>query len=250
MNELKIFSNTEFGSVRTTDINGEIYFVGKDVAEALGYGDTTQAIRKHVDDEDRLTSRFDGSGQMREMAVINESGLYSLVLSSKLPSAKKFKRWITAEVIPSIRKNGAYLTDEKAIDLVANPQNLIGLLEQAVNQLKEKDIRIEQMRPKEIFADAVTASDTAILMRDLAKMLKQNGVDTGEKRLYKWMRENGYIIKNSKMPTQKAMELGLFVIVETSILGADSEPIVRMTTKVTGKGQQYFLNKFLGGTHD
>lgn len=246
MNELKLFSNPEFGTIRTTEIGGVTYFVGKDVADILGYQNGSRDINRHVDEEDRhKVMIFDGN-QDKETIIINESGLYSLILSSKLPSAKKFKHWVTSEVLPSIRKNGAYLTDKKALDIVTNPQNLIGLLEQAAEQLKKKDIRIEEMRPKEIFADAVSASDTSILIRDLAKILKQNGVKTGEKRLYKWMREHGFIIQNSTRPTQKAMEMGLFEIIESSVQRADKPPITTMTTRVTGKGQQYFINKFLG----
>lgn len=203
MNELKLFSNPEFGTIRTTEIGGVAYFVGKDVAEILGYSNTRKALADHVDEEDKGVTKCDTLGGKQELTVINESGLCSLILSSKLPSAKKFKHWVTSEVLPSIRKNGAYLTDKKALDIVTNPQNLIGLLEQAAEQLRKKDIRIEEMRPKEIFADAVSASGTSILIRDLAKILKQNGVQTGEKRLYKWMREHGFIIQNSTRPTQR-----------------------------------------------
>ena len=155
MNNLKIFKNEEFGNLRAIEIEGAPWFIGKDVAEALEYTNTNQTIRKHVDDEDKLSRRFDGSGQRREMTIINESGLYSLILFSKLPSAKRFKHWVTSEVLPAIRKHGAYMTDEKAFDVVHNASGLADLLQQAADQLKQKDLEIERMRPKEIFSDKV-----------------------------------------------------------------------------------------------
>lgn len=245
MDELKVFKNQEFGSVRTLVIDKEPWFVGKDVAAALGYRDTSDALKKHVDNDDKLTRRFADSGQNREMYIINESGLYSLILSSKLESAKRFKRWVTSEVLPAIRKNGAYLTDEKAYDITHNPDSLADLLLQAGEQLKQKDIVISEMKPKALFADAVTASETSILVRDFAKILKQNGVDTGEKRLYKWFRDNGFIIKNSTEPTQRAMEMGLFERIERTIQRSDKPPVVTSTTRITGKGQVYFTGKLL-----
>lgn len=239
MTELQIFKNDEFGTVRTTEIDGDIYFVGKDVAEALGYRDTSDAIKRHIDEEDKLTRCFTDSGQNREMYVVNESGLYSLILSSKLPSAKKFKHWVTSEVLPSIRKTGGYHL----------PQTYTEALEELLIKAKENErllVDNERMKPKEVFADAVTASNNSILVRDLAKILRQNGIKTGEKRLYRWLRDKGYIIYNSTRPTQKAMEQGLFEIIESTVQRSDLAPITTMTTKVTGKGQQYFINKFLG----
>lgn len=144
MNYLQLF-NFEGKKVRTLKVNDEPYFVGKDVATILGYSDTNQAIRNHVDDEDKLTRKFNGSGQNRSMTIINESGLYSLILSSKMPNAKRFKRWVTSEVLPAIRKHGAYMTDEKAFDVVNNKNGLADLLQQAADQLKQKDIRIEEV---------------------------------------------------------------------------------------------------------
>ena len=250
MNELQIFENSEFGTVRTVDINGEIYFVGKDVTEILGYQNSSKALADHVDDDDKLNNESLSSIGQRGGWLINESGLYSLIISSKMPKAKKFKHWVTSEVLPSIRKNGVYMTDEKAIDLVTNPQSLISLLEQAAEQLKQKDIRIEEMRPKEIFADAVTSSKTSILVGELAKIIRQNGYETGEKRLFEQLRREGYLISRKgtdyNMPTQRSMELGLFEIKETAVTHADGHTTVSKTPKVTGKGQQYFINKFLG----
>ena len=249
MNELKIFQSEEFGEVRTVTIDGEPWFVGKDVAEARGDGDTNQAIRKHVTEDDKLTRRFDGSGQNREMYIINESGLYALIFGSKLESAKRFKHWVTSEVLPSIRKHGVYAVDE----LLENPDMAIKAFT-ALKEEREKNKLLQadndRMKPKEIFADAVATSHITILIGDLAKILKQNGVEIGQKRLFAWLRDNGYLIKRNgadyNMPTQKAMERGLFEIKESTVNNPDGSVRINRTTKVTGKGQQYFINKFLG----
>lgn len=243
MNEVQLF-NFENHEVRSLLINDEPYFVGKDVADVLGYADTNQAIRKHVDNEDRLTRRFDGTGQSRDMTIINESGLYSLVLSSKLPSAKKFKRWVTSEVLPALRKTGQYQVKE-----LSGSELMAKALIEAQNVLAAKDKQIEEMKPKALFADAVATSHTSILVGELAKILKQNGIETGQKRLFAWLREKGYLIKRQgtdyNMPTQKAMDLGLFEIKEGSYVNGSGVNITTKTPKVTGKGQQYFINKFL-----
>lgn len=249
MNEIKVFDNPEFGEIRTTTIDDEPWFVGKDVAEILGYSDTFGAIKKHVDGEDKQNCQNDSFESPRGMTVINESGLYSLILSSKLPTAKKFKRWVTSEVLPAIRKNGMYMTDQKAYDLLNNSGSLADMLQQAAEQLRQKDIEIRRMKPKELFADAVATSDSSILVGELAKLLKQNGVEIGQNRLFQWMRENGYLIKSGSsknMPTQKAMEAELFEIKERTINNPDGTVRITKTPKVTGKGQQYFINKLLG----
>lgn len=255
MNSVKAFANEKFGAIRTTIIGGQPWFVGKDVAKALGYKDTKKAIKMHVNAADMIGGRFapqsitDSMGRKRQATWINESGLYSLVLSSKLPSAKEFKHWVTSEVLPAIRRDGVYMTDEKAFEVVHNPDGLADLLQQAAEQLREKDIEIERMRPKEIFSDAITASNTSILVGDLAKILKGNGVDIGQKRLFNWMRENGYLIKGQRsdrnMPTQRSMDMGLFEIKESSYISGDGVNHITKTPKVTGKGQKYFVNKFL-----
>lgn len=254
MNDIKTFNNPEFGEVRVTMIDDEPWFVGKDVARILGYSRTADAIKAHVDNDDKLTRCFTDSGQSRQMYVIDESGLYSLILSSKLPSAKKFKHWVTSEVLPAIRKHGAYMTDEKAYDVTHNSDGLANLLQQAAEQLRQKDIEIERMRPKEIFSDAITASNTSILIGDLAKILKGNGIDIGQKRLFVWMRDHGYLIKGKRsdrnMPTQKAMNLGLFEIKESSYISGDGVNHITKTPKVTGKGQKYFINIFLNTKKD
>lgn len=254
MNELKIFENPAFGKVRVVEQNGEPWFVGKDVAEILGYTNTPKAIRDHVYGEDKLDERIVLSGQNREVVIINESGLYSLVLSSKMPKAKEFKRWVTAEVLPAIRKTGGYIAgSEKMSDAELMAKAV--LVAQAT--IKERDARIaalesdtQRMKPKEIFADAVSASDQTILIGDLAKLIKQNGHDMGQKRMFEWLRNNGYLIKRQgadyNSPTQRAMELGLFRIKETAVTHSDGHVTVSKTVKVTGKGQAYFVNKLLG----
>lgn len=236
--------------VRTLKINDEPYFVGKDVANILGYSNTRKALQDHVDLEDKkdgVTIR-DSIGRNQKPTVINESGLYSLILSSKMPNAKRFKHWVTSEVLPTIRKHGAYMTDEKAFDVVNNKDGLASLLQQAADQLRQKDIQIEEMKPKAMLADAITASETSILVGEMAKILKKNGVNTGQNRFFKWLRENGYLIKRKgtdyNMPTQKSMNLKLFEIKERTIVDGNSTRIVK-TPKITGNGQQYFTNLFL-----
>lgn len=250
--EIQIFKNEEFGQVRTVAINGEPYFVGKDIAIILGYENTRDALGTHVDEEDKAKVAIHDGSQNRNMTVINESGLYSLILSSKLPNAKKFKRWVTSEVLPSIRKHGAYMTENTLEEALTNPDFLIKLAtELKEEQSKRKALEEEKKlnAPKVIFADAVSTSKTSILIGELAKILKQNGIETGQRRLFEWLRINKYLISRKgtdyNMPTQKSMELGLFEIKETSIAHADGHTSISKTPKITGKGQQYFINKFL-----
>lgn len=249
MNRLTIFSNEEFGTIRAIERDGEPWFLGKDVAEVLGYTNPQKAIRDHVDEEDKLTERIVLSGQNREAFIINESGVYALIFGSKLPRAKEFKHWVTSEVLPSIRKHGVYMTDSKAYDLLHNEESLADLLLQAGEQLKQKNIIIEEMRPKAIFADAVSASNQTILVGELAKILRQNGVvGMGQNRLFEILRNRGYLIKGNRsdknMPTQRSLEMGLFEIKETAVTHSDGHVTVNKTPKVTGKGQQYFINLF------
>lgn len=252
MNELQIFENADFGSVRTLMINDAPYFVGKDVAEILGYTNSSKALADHVDDEDKLNNESLSSLGQRGGWLINESGLYSLILSSKMPNAKKFKHWVTAEVLPSIRKHGAYMTQETLEQAILNPDTMIQLCT-ALKEEREKrtvlEHQAEKDKPKVLFADAVTASHTSILVGELAKILKQNGVDIGQNRLFAVLREKGYLIKRKgtdwNMPTQRSMEMKLFEIKETVISHADGHTSVNKTVKVTGTGQQYFINLFL-----
>lgn len=237
MNELQLF-NFEENEVRTLLINGEPYLVGSDVAKILGYSNPNKAIRDHVDEEDKLTERFVLSGQNREAIVINESGVYALVFSSKLPDAKRFKRWVTSEVLPQIRKTGSYATPQ-----LTGEELMAKALIEANSVLARQSKQLEEQKPKVLFADSVIASKGSILVRELAKLIKQNGYDIGEKKLYRWLREKGYICKNSTEPTQMAMNLGLFEIVVRTIERGDAPPKATRTTKVTGKGQVYFINK-------
>lgn len=252
-NEIKVFSNEEFGSIRRVEVNGEFWLVGKDVARILGYTDENKAIAMHVDDEDKLNDKTASSLGQRGGWLINESGLYSLVLSSKLPSAKKFRRWVTSEVLPSIRKHGAYMTPETLEAAILNPDYLLKVataLKEETDKRKALESKVQADAPKVLFADSVAASTSTILIGELAKILRQNGVDMGEKRLFQWMRENGYLVKRNgsdqNMPTQMSMELGILKVKETVVCHSDGHTTISKTPKVTGKGQTYFLNKFLG----
>lgn len=251
MNEVEVF-NFEAKEVRTVIVDNEAWFVGKDVAASLGYKKPENAVGTHVDEDDKTTTLIQGNGSnyKSKTTLINESGVYSLIFGSKLESAKRFKKWVTSEVLPAIRKHGTYMTNEKAEALINRPNDtLADLLIQAGEQLKAKDIQISEMKPKALFADAVSASQTSILVGELAKLLKQNGIEIGANRLFVWLRENGYLIKRKgtdyNMPTQRSMELGLFEIKEHSHINSNGVNVTTKTPKVTGKGQQYFINKFL-----
>lgn len=248
-NNLIVKSNRMFGELRIIIIEDEPWFIGKEIADKLGYAKPRNAVANHVEEEDRGVAPIKGDlGGTQEMTIINESGLYSLVLSSKLPSAKQFKKWVTKEVLPSIRKNGMYATDE----LLNNPDLLIAAAtklkeERAARMLLEEEKK--QNEPKVLFADSVCTSNTSILIGELAKILKQNGINIGEKRLFEYLRNKGYLIKRKgidwNMPTQKSMDLGLFEIKERTVNNPDGSTRITKTPKVTGKGQIYFVNKFL-----
>lgn len=245
MNELQVFENQEFGSVRTLTLNDEPWFVGKDIAEALEYNEPNKAVTRHVSEDDRTKHPItDSSNRKQDTWIVNESGLYSLIFGSKLESAQKFKRWVTSEVLPALRKTGQYQVKE-----LSGQELMAKALIEAQSVLAAKDKQIEEMKPKALFADAVATSHTSILVGELAKILKQNGIDMGQKRLFAWLRENGFLIKRKgtdyNMPTQKAMDLGLFEIKEGSYVNGSGVNITTKTPKVTGKGQQYFINKFL-----
>lgn len=252
-----VFNNPNFGDIRAIEQNGIPWLVGKDVAEALGYGNTKDALASHVDAEDkRIIQRSENATfeiPNRGLTLINESGLYSLILSSKLPKAKEFKHWVTSEVLPAIRQTGGYIpaaSDMSDEEIMAKAL-LIGkrTIEQQNERIKALEADKDRMRPKEIFADAVATSKTSILIGDLAKILKGNGINIGQKRLFAWMRDHGFLIKQKcvsyNMPTQRSMEMGLFQVKEGSYVGSDGAMKITRTTKVTGKGQQYFINIFL-----
>lgn len=254
MNNLQIFDIPDFGQIRTIQQNGEPWFVGKDVADILGYQNGSRDVNRHVDEDDRQNYQNGTFESNRGLTIINESGLYSLILSSKMPKAKEFKRWVTSEVIPAIRKTGGYIAgSENMTDAEIMAKAVLvaqSTIRQRDQRIKELESDVAAAKPKVLFADAVSASDSTILIGDLAKILKQNGHPIGQKRLFCWMREQGYLIKRAgadyNSPTQRAMEMGLFKIKETAISHSDGHVSVSKTTKVTGKGQQYFINKFCG----
>ena len=225
----------------TMVINKEPWFVGKDVASVLGYTDTRKAIRMHVDDDDKGGDILSTPGGRQQITIINESGLYSLILSSKLPQAKEFKRWVTNEVLPQIRKTGDYIPVNDCKD---DGEIMAKALLIAQKTIEQKDALLEMQKPKVRFAEAVTGSDDSILIGELAKLITQNGYEIGRTRLFDWLRRNGYIFKNSTEPIQKWVEKGLFET-KVSIIHTHHGEHEVLTTKVTGKGQRYFIDVFL-----
>ncbi|MFC2680284.1 phage antirepressor KilAC domain-containing protein [Limosilactobacillus vaginalis] len=234
--------------VRTVTINNEPYFVATDVTKILGLTNTTVALSR-LDEDER--SKFN-LGRQGKANVVNEYGLYELIIASRKSEAHEFKRWITHEVLPSIRKHGAYMTPQTIEKALLSPDTIINLatqLKEEQEQRKHLQEENEQMKPKALFADAVSTSNSSILIGQLAKILKQNGVEIGQNRLFAWMREHGYLGKrgsNRNVPTQRAVAQDLFKTKETAVTHADGHTTIQITTKVTGKGQQYFINKFLG----
>lgn len=249
MNGIQIFNNPEFGEVRTMEEDGKVLFVASDVAKALGYKNTSKAINDHCKGVTKRYTLTEGGKQ--EMNVIPEGDVYRLVTHSKLPSAERFESWVFDDVLPSIRKHGAYATPDTIDKMLKSPDFGIRLLTELKKEQEKNAAQaaeLEAAKPKVIFADAVATSDTCILIGALAKLLKQNGIDIGQKRLFAWMRENGYLIKSGNdknMPTQRAMEMKLFEVKEGSYVDGNGVNKTTRTTKVTGKGQQYFINKFL-----
>lgn len=249
MNDVKIFENPEFGRVRTTVIDGEPWFVAADVCHALDIGNPSDALNR-LDDDERTLVSIEGASNGKPVNGVNEPGLYSLVLGSRKPEAKAFKRWITHEVIPAIRKTGGYRVPQSPAEQMAQgilaAQKLLAERDETIAKQKEQ---IDTLTPKGIFADSVSASDTTILIGELAKIIKQNGTDMGQNRLFQWLRDKKYLIGRKgtdyNMPTQKAMKLGLFTIKETTINHSDGHVSISKTPKVTGKRQVYFVNKFL-----
>ena len=236
-----------------TDENGEPGFVAKDVCDVLGYTNASKAISDHVDSEDKLNNESLSSLGQRGGWLVNESGLYSLVLSSKLPTAKEFKRWVTHDVLPQIRRTGGYIPTSDADDdmTILAKAVMIGqrTMEAQKQKIAEQQTRIVELEPKARFADAVAASDGTCLVGELAKMLRQNGMDIGQNRLFRLLQADGYLGKsgsNRNVPTQRAMELGLFRIKETTVTHADGHTTVSRTPKVTGKGQRYFIDRYWG----
>lgn len=256
-NELQIFNHPQFGEIRAVEIDGEPWFVGKDIAEALGYTNTKKAISDHVDDYDKrqgdgVTIR-DRLGREQHPTVISESGMYSLVFGSELKSAKQFKRWVTSEVLPSIRKTGGYVDNDELFVRTYFPNmddNAKTMFKSTLAALRSANEKIEADKPKVLFADSVSVSESDCTVGAFAKILRQNGVQIGRNRLFEWLRDNSYLMrdgqKEKNIPTQKSMEMGLFRVKETTIHNGD-EVFISYTAYITGKGQTYFLDRFLSG---
>lgn len=250
-NDLKTFTNDQFGSLRTVMINNEPWFVAADVCKALDISNPHDAIKRLDEDEKSGVDLTDPHGRVQNTNVVSEPGLYSLVLGSRKPEARQFKRWITHDVIPAIRSHGGYLTPELTEQVLSDPDTIIRLATDLKRERSARiaaEQRIAQDAPKVLFADAVSSSQDDIPISELAKFLKQNGVDTGRNRLFDTLRADGYIQKYSTEPTQKAMELGLFRIVERTHLDPDGSSRLCRTTKVTGKGQTYFIQRYIKST--
>lgn len=252
--DLQIFNNEEFGKIRTVEKNDVVYFAGSDVAKALGYAIPHKAVQTHCKGVLKWNIPTDSGNQ--DVLFITEGDVYRLIMRSKLPSAERFESWVMDEVLPSIRKNGGYIAGQETM---TDDELLAKALMVANNKIAERDriiehqkAKIEYDRPKTIFADAVATSNTSILVGDLAKIICQNGVQIGQKRLFAWLRDNGYLMKNGSsynMPIQRYVQQGLFEVKERSIQNPDGSVRITITPKVTGKGQLYFVNKFLGGSN-
>ena len=251
MSKLRIFNSAEFGQIRTVEEKEKILFCGADAARALGYKRPNDAITAHC--KGTVKRRTHTNGGVQEMLFIPEGDIYRLAAKSELPGADRFESWIFDEVLPTIRRHGAYMTPEIIEKALTDPDTIIQLattLKEERAKRKALEAQAEADKPKVLFADAVATAKTSILVGELAKLIKQNGVDIGQNRLFAWLRENGYLIRRNgtdyNMPTQRSMEQGLFEIKETSITNPDGSIRVNKTPKVTGKGQGYFVNLFLG----
>ena len=257
-NKIQVW-NYESSEIRTVQVNGEPWFVLADVCKVLELSSPHKVADRLENDERNQIPVTDSLGRYQNTAIINESGLYTVILRSDKPQAKPFRKWVTSEVLPSIRKHGAYMTDQALEKALTNPDFLIELATQLKAEQEQRrrlettvaaqNKQMEQDKPKVLFADSVAASRSSILIGELAKLIKQNGVDMGQKRLFQWMRENGYLIKRCgseyNLPTQRSMERGLMEIKETSVIHSGYTTISK-TPKVTGKGQVYFINLLVG----
>ncbi|MCD5576422.1 phage antirepressor KilAC domain-containing protein [Lactobacillus delbrueckii subsp. lactis] len=266
-NEVKVFSNGKI-DLPVKEIDGQVYFEAE--ASAIGLGITQvknskvyvqwKRVNNYLNNVSAHVRKEENSQHVGKGSWITEQQFYKLAFKANNAIAEAFQDWVAGEVLPAIRKHGVYMTDQKAYDLVNNKDSLIDLLEQAANQLKQKDIQISEMKPKALFADSVASSETTILIGVLAKIIKQNGIEyltvegkpkpMGQNNFFKWLRENGYLISRKgdswNTPTQKAMDMGLFEVKESTTPNPDGSVRITKTTKVTGKGQQYFINKLLG----
>lgn len=243
-NEIKTFSSERFGSIRALALNDEPWFVAKDICEALDVSNPSVAVGA-LDDDERAKFNL---GRQGETNIVSEPGFYKLVMRSRKPEAKAFQRWVTHEVLPSIRRDGAYVASDGTEDDATLMARALIAAQRTIERNKRE---LDEMRPKALFADAVATSHTSILVGDLAKLLKQNGIEMGQNRLFQWMRDRGYLMKSGSsknMPTQRSMDMGLFEVKERTINNPDGSVRITKTTKVTGKGQQYFINQFLSTT--
>jgi len=259
-NKLQVFNYND-NQVRVMEVDGKLWFVAKDVCDVLGLADVTSALRT-LDDDEKLIRKISGAGQSRDMATISESGLYALVLRSNKPEAKNFARWVRKDVLTSISKHGVYMTPAKAEEFIANPDLIIRLAEEvkaeraraAELEMQKTALaaKIEQDKSKVIFAEAVDASKDSILIGNFAKLLCQNGINVGQNRLFSWFREHGYLIscrgERWNFPKQEYVDKGYFEIKKSVVNNPDGSTRVNHTPKITGKGQIYFLNKFLDGS--
>lgn len=251
MNDMKIFENSEFGAVRVVDVNGEPWFVAKDVCECLELTNTSQTL-SYLDDDEKGITTNDTPGGAQEMSIVSEAGLYSLILRSRKPEAKAFKRWITHEVLPAIRKHGGYLTPAKLEEALTDPDTIIRLATDLKAE-REKRRKLEAQaaadRPRVVFAESIEVAKTSILVGEMAKLIKQaTGRDMGQNRFFEWLRANGYLHKQGSqknMPTQRCIDAGWMEIKEGTRIGSGGECHITRTPKITGKGQIYFVNLFL-----
>ena len=253
MQSIQVFNNPAFGNIRVAGTEANPQFCLADVCKALGL--SAKGVNQRLGDE--VISNYpitDKLGREQQALFVNEDGLYDVILDSRKTEARQFRKWITSEVLPTIRKHGAYMTDDALQKAIQNPDFLIQLATELKNEKQKRLVaekKIQETRPQVIFADAVTASSDSILVGELAKLIKQNGVDTGQRRLFRWLRGNGYLCKKTgecfNEPTQYSMQLGLFEIKKTVIQKPDGSPIINKKVKVTGKGKVYFVNKFLSG---
>lgn len=245
MNNLQIFKNEKFGEMRTVEINNIPFVCLADVCKILEIKNISDCKGRLKQDGVVTNEVIDNLGRKQQATFINESNLYKVIFQSRKPEAEEFTEWVTNEVLPSIRKNGGYIAGQETL---SDDELIQKALLVATNKLKEREKQLEEQRQKVLFANSVETSATSILIGDLAKLIKQNGHDIGQNRLFKWLRENGYLIKSGErrnMPTQMSMDLGLFEVKERTVNNPDGSIRITKTTKVSGKGQVYFVNKFL-----
>lgn len=264
-NEVKLFNHEEFGAIRAINVNGDVLFVMNDVCKSFGATNPYRLL-ENLDDDEKGYTQIETPGGVQSMAVVNEAGLYSVLfalqpnkakargvsaeeIEARIAKLKAFKRWVTHEVLPSIHRTGGYMVaraDETPLETVSRA---LLIVKEALDRKSEQADRLAEenaaMAPKALFADVVANSEGLILMRDLAHMLRQNGIDIGERRLFQWMRDNGFLEKNRNEPTQKSLDMGLMRVVVGSYVGSDGRNMMTRTAKITGKGQQYFVNRFL-----